>query len=195
MMEKVFEWVKPVAVTIALLLVLKWTGLLGGISYVAQSALLKTGVRNASDSHRAKPEPFDFNFSIRTLQGQAVDFQQFKGKVVFLNLWATWCGPCRAEMPGIQELYNSIDRSQIEFVMLSLDRSEHKQKVLDYIKKSSYSFPAYTPVGYLPEALNVPSIPTTLIINKQGQVVTTEVGATNFNTKRFKKYLQQLAEE
>ncbi|MFZ5972506.1 MAG: TlpA family protein disulfide reductase [Bacteroidota bacterium] len=194
-MKKIIDWVKPAVIATMLLLVLKWSGLLGGISDVAQAALLKTGVRNADHSYTAAPNPFDFNFKIRTLQGQPVDFQQFKGKVVFLNLWATWCGPCRAEMPGIQQLYNTIDRSQIEFVMLSLDRSEHRQKVADYISKAAYSFPAYTPIGNLPAVLNVPSIPTTLIINKQGQIVSTEVGATNFNTKRFKKFLQQLAEE
>ena len=194
-MRAVFDFLKPIGLALAVLFVLKVTGLLGSVSYVAQSALLKTGARNADHEVSDKPEPFDYNFSVRKLSGEAVDFQQFKGKVVFLNLWATWCGPCRAEMPGIQALYDSIDRSQIEFVMLSIDRPEHKQKVSDYLQKSAYTFPAYTPVGYLPQALQVPSIPTTLIINKKGEVVSTEVGATQFNTKRFKKFLSQLAQE
>jgi hypothetical protein len=79
--------------------------------------------------------------------------------------------------------------------MLSLDKSEHKQKIIDYIKKSEFTFPAYTPSGYLPEQLQVPSIPTTFIISKSGKVVSTEIGATNFNTRHFKKYLSQLAAE
>jgi hypothetical protein len=98
-------------------------------------------------------------------------------------------------MPGIQDLYNTIDRTNIEFVMLSIDRPEHKQKINDYLLKSAYTFPAYTPVGHLPQALQVPSIPTTLIINKNGEVVSKEVGATQFNTKRFKKFLTELAQE
>lgn len=194
-MNKVWSYLKPIAVAALILFVLKFTGLLGSVSYVAQSALLKTGIRNAGTEAEAKATDFDYNFSIKTLEGEKLDFGQFKGRVVFINLWATWCGPCRAEMAGIQDLFNSVNHDEIKFVMLSLDKSEHKQKVVDYLNARKFTFNAYTPSGYLPEQLNVPSIPTTLVISKSGKIVSTEVGATNFNTKRFKKFLEQLAAE
>lgn len=194
-MSKIWSFLKPVAGAALLLVVLKFTGLLGSVSYVAQSALLKTGIRNAGTEADGRAADFNYNFSIKTLEGEKLSFEQFKGKVVFINLWATWCGPCRAEMAGIQNLYNTINRDSIQFVMLSLDKSEHKQKVIDYLKAKQFTFNAYTPSGYLPEQLNVPSIPTTLVISKSGKIVSTEVGATNFNTKRFKKFLAQLAAE
>jgi thiol-disulfide isomerase/thioredoxin len=194
-MRIVWGYIKPVAGVIVVLMLLKYTGLLGGVSYVAQSALLKTGIRNADAENDERVKDFDYNFSIRSLDGNKIDFNEFKGKVVFLNLWATWCGPCRAEMAGIQDLYSQLNNDQVYFVMLSLDKSEHKQKIIDYIKKSEFTFPAYTPSGYLPEQLQVPSIPTTFIISKSGKVVSTEIGATNFNTRHFKKYLSQLAAE
>lgn len=196
-MGKVIDFFKPAVGALVIILLLKVTGLLGSVSYVAQSALLMTGIRNAETEpdNNTPARDFNYDFSVRTLTGETVNFGQFRNKVVFLNLWATWCGPCRAEMAGIQELHNSVSSDSVTFVMLSLDKSEHRQKVVDFIKKNNYTFPAYTPVGYLPEQLQVPSIPTTLIISKKGEIVSTEVGATNFNTKRFKKFLAKLAAE
>lgn len=194
-MAKIWSYIKPLATAIAVIMILKVTGLLGSVSYVAQSALLQAGVRNADDSSEEYTKDFDFNFVVQDLKGDKIDFSTFKGKVVFVNLWATWCGPCRAEMPGIQKLHNSIDSKEIAFVMLSLDKNEHKQKVIDYIQKHEFTFPTYRPSGYLPEQLNVPSIPTTLIISREGKIVSTEVGATNFNTKKFRNYLLKLAAE
>jgi peroxiredoxin len=194
-MGKIWSLVKPILAALLILALLKITGLLGSVSYVAQSALLKTGARNAQSETNLKPEDFDYNFSLKTMEGERLDFNKFKGKVIFLNLWATWCGPCRAEMAGIQDLHETINKTNIEFVMLSLDKSEHKQKIVDYVKKNGFSFRAYTPSGFLPQQLQVPSIPTTFIISKRGKIVSTEVGATNFNTRRFKKYLEQLAAE
>jgi thiol-disulfide isomerase/thioredoxin len=170
------------------------TGTLSSISYFANAAIMKTGIMNASPGNDSDvAEPFDYNFKIKTLTGEVVDFNQFKGKVVFINLWATWCGPCRVEMPSIQELYNGLDKDKIQFVMLSLDRNEDLPKIIKYVDKNSFTFPVYQPKGYLPELFQVPSIPTTFIIDKNGNVVSKKVGTTNFNTTKFKKYLEGLA--
>jgi thiol-disulfide isomerase/thioredoxin len=177
-----------------IILILKVTGALSSISYFANAAIMKTGMMNASpgnDSDAA--EPFDYNFKIKTLTGEVIDFNQFKGKVVFINLWATWCGPCRVEMPSIQELYYGLDTDKIQFVMLSLDRNEDLPKIVKYIDKNSFTFPVYQPKGFLPNVLNVPSIPTTFIIDKNGNVVSKKIGTTNFNTNKFKKYLVDLS--
>ena len=144
---------------------------------------------NASVETTNAKEDFDFDFTLKDLKGNAVSVTQFKGKVVFLNLWATWCGPCRAEMPTIQELYNEVDRDKIAFVMLSLDKAEDQAKVVSYIKKKGFTFPVFTVASELPEVLNVPSIPTTFVISKSGKIISQNVGTSNFNTKKFKKFL------
>jgi len=176
---------------VAIIALLKFTGLLGDFAYITQSTALKTGLMDASTSSK-KPVDFDFNFKVKDLNETKYSFDQFKGKVIFLNLWATWCGPCKAEMPGIQELYNSLPADSVVFVMLSLDKEGLQPKVKKYITDKKFTFPVYMPSGFLTEQLNVPSIPTTFIINREGKIVSKEVGTTNFNTPKFKKFLLDL---
>lgn len=134
---------------------------------------------------------FNYDFNIKDLEGNKIDFGQFKDKVVFLNLWATWCGPCRAEMPTIQKLYDKIaDDPNVVFVMLSIDKDKDLPKVVRYLKDKGYTFNGYMPSGYLTEQINVPNIPTTFIISKKGKIISKEVGTTNFNTNRFYKFLK-----
>ncbi len=192
MLVKVFNWFKPLIAAFILLALLQVTGLLSSVSYYSQSAILATGVLDASGKPIKKGEPFDFNFSIKNSAGERFSFEQYKGKVVFLNLWATWCGPCRVEMPTIQSLYEEMDTTGIAFVILSIDRDSDKPKIDAYIAKHKYTFPVYQPSGALTSQLDIPSIPTTFIINKEGNIVAKEVGAKNFDNAKFKKLLKGL---
>lgn len=194
MLTRILNWIKPFLGAFIILALLQLTGLMGSVSYYAQSALLKTGIRNASVEPDKSPEAFDYNFTVRTSSGERVKFEDYKGKVVFLNMWATWCGPCRAEMPTIQSLYEKIDTTGIQFVILSIDRDGDEPKIAKYLKQYEYTFPVYRPSGTLTSQLDIPSIPTTLIINKEGQIVRKEVGATNFDTPKFRKFLLSLTE-
>jgi thiol-disulfide isomerase/thioredoxin len=179
---------------VILLVVLNYTGLIGSISSATQSAFLKTGLLDA-ELDDTKSEIFNYNFTIKDLSGKRFSFEQYKGKVVFINLWATWCGPCRAEMAGIQKLYESVAADSISFIMLSLDRDADQEKVVKYVNTKGFSFPVYLPSGRLTEQLSVPSIPTTFVIGKDGKIVAKEVGTTNFNTDKFRKFLRQLNQE
>lgn len=137
---------------------------------------------------------FDYEFSIQDLDGKIVNFKDYKGKVIFLNIWATWCGPCRAEMASIEQLYSKLDRKNISFVMLSVDRGG-AQGVKNYVSSKKFTFPVFMPATGLPEQLQVPSIPTTFIIGKDGKLISKKVGSTNFDTPEFKEYLEGLAKK
>jgi thiol-disulfide isomerase/thioredoxin len=136
---------------------------------------------------------FDYGFVLKDIQGNKVEVNKYKGKVIFLNLWATWCGPCRAEMASIEKLYTGLNKKNIEFIMLSLDRPGAEQIIKNYIVSKQFTFPVFVPVESLPQQLNVPSIPTTFIIDKAGKIVVKEVGSTNYNTKAYKDLLEGLA--
>ncbi len=179
---------------VVILVVLNYTGLIGSLSSATQSAILKTGLLDA-EVDIARSEIFNYDFTIKDLNGKRFSFDQYKGKVVFINLWATWCGPCRAEMAEIQKLYSSIASDSISFVMLSLDRDTDQEKVVKYVNTKGFTFPVYLPSGRLTEQLSVPSIPTTFVIGKDGKIVAKEVGTTNFNTDKFRKFLRQLKED
>jgi thiol-disulfide isomerase/thioredoxin len=177
-----------------LVAVLYFTGLLGAVSYYSQRVLLVSGLLNARPELKEK-EPFPFDFNLQTLDGRQLNMHDLRGKVLFLNLWATWCGPCRAEMPGIEKLYTSETSDSIVFIMLSLDKRGDERKINNYLTEKGYTFPVYRPVGSLPEKLQVPSIPVTLVVNKKGNVVYRHVGAASYDTNRFKKFLKDLVDE
>jgi thiol-disulfide isomerase/thioredoxin len=179
---------------VVVLVILYFTGGLSQLSSMAQSAMLHSGFADA-DIDDKKDEAFNYNFAIKDLKGNTFSFDQYKGKVVFLNMWATWCGPCKAEMPSIQQLRDQISNEKIAFVMLSLDKEKHVEKVKSYIKDKEFTFPVFMASGYLTDQLQVPSIPTTFIISKEGKIVMKEIGMKNYNTAKIKKFLDGLANE
>ncbi len=188
---RLIEFLKPIFGTLVVIVLLQATGLLGTISSFTQTAALHSGFLNASTDELESQDDFDFDFMMKDLQGNKIKFDQYKGKVVFINLWATWCGPCRAEMADIQKLYDQVDKQKIAFVMLSIDQDKNKGKVESYIHDRSFTFPVFMPSGYLTEQLNVPSIPTTFVVSKEGKIIMKEVGSKNYNTAKFRKFLDE----
>lgn len=114
---------------------------------------------------------------------QVVDLSQFAGKKVFVNLWATWCPPCRAEIPSIESLGAKTDKNKVEFVLLSLDDNFEKAK--SYAARNGMRLPVYYPAGNLPQLFNVEGIPVTYIFNEKGDVIYQQVGSANYDTKEF----------
>lgn len=187
-----FTLLNPIASALVLVAVLQLTGLMSSVSYAAQWVLLETGLQDTDNNPSENEEDFDYQFTIKDLAGVKVSIEKFKGKVIFLNLWATWCGPCRAEMDGIQNLYSNMAKENITFIMLSLDNDRDQEKVVDYLHKNKFTFNAYLPSGYLPQQLRVPQIPTTFVISKEGKIVKKEIGSMRYDTPKFQKFLETL---
>src|SRR5687768_7021686 len=122
-MYKIFSFIKPMLPVALIVTGLYVTGQLGKVASYGQRDVLKTGVLNAG-TEVEEEEDFDFNFTAFSVDGKPLTMDSLKNKVVFLNIWATWCGPCRAEMPTIQSLHNAVASKDIVFVMLSIDRAD-----------------------------------------------------------------------
>src|SRR5687768_5116496 len=134
-LRKIALAIKPWAIFIGIFFLLKVTGLGSGISMLTQSALMKAGVMDMQpDETSSESQAFDYEFTLQDLEGKKVEMSDLKGKVIFLNLWATWCGPCRVEMPSIQNLYNSVDKYKVAFVMLSLDQEDQQPKIVKFVE-------------------------------------------------------------
>lgn len=191
-LRNILNTLRPWMTAIVIVLILNYTGALGQIRTVTHSALISTGILEAPPAV-VDAKSFDYNFVLHDLKGNRIDVNDFRGKVIFLNLWATWCGPCRAEMPSIEKLYTSAASEDIVFVMLSIDRPENHDKVVSYVERKGFTFPVYTPADTLPEILRVPNIPTTFIIGKDGEVKVKEIGAMNYNREKFMRLLSDLA--
>jgi thiol-disulfide isomerase/thioredoxin len=193
-LRKAWNFIKPWVVFVAVMLILRYTGALSGISILTGRALMETGVMDASAEEPAVAKKFNYNFTIKDLDGNVIDVKEYKGKTIFLNLWATWCGPCRMEMPSIQNLYNQVDNKKIMFIMLSIDKQSDHGKVKSYIKDKEFTFPVYTPASILPNQLQVGMIPTTFVIDPEGRIVANERGAANYDTPEFKALLEKLVQ-
>jgi thiol-disulfide isomerase/thioredoxin len=174
-----FARIRAILVGVIVLVILHGIGLFSAVSL--------------SDTEVPRPE-FNYAFTLKDLEGNRIPVESFKGKVIFLNLWATWCGPCRAEMPGIQSLYNKVDNEKIIFIMLSIDRDQDLAKVKKYVRDKSFTFNTYLPSGYLTEQLDVSLIPTTYVVSRDGRIMKREVGAKDYDTPSFRKFLENLAD-
>lgn len=134
----------------------------------------------------------DYDFTLRTQEGELVDFKSLKGKVIFMNLWATWCPPCIAEMPDIQNLYGKAKSDKIAFVMISLDNDPQKAK--KFITRKGYTFPVYTPEGNFPVIYNSGNvIPATFVISPDGHIVIQKDGMAQYDTREMRKFLNDLS--
>jgi thiol-disulfide isomerase/thioredoxin len=168
-----------------------------------QRLMLATGIRNASVAEPAADhasnagsaeaaEGVGAGFKMKDLNGNTVAFESLKGKVIFLNIWATWCPPCIAEMPNIQSLYEKVGSDKIAFVMLSVDEGG-SGKVKKFIDRKGFTFPVYLPATQLPREFYSQAIPTTFIISPEGKIVARQEGMAEYDTKEVREFLQKLA--
>jgi len=123
------------------------------------------------------------SFRMMSAGNQLIDLTQFKGKKIFVNLWATWCPPCRAEIPSIESLAAKTDKTKAEFIMLSLDDNFEKAK--SFAIKNNMKLPVYYPASTLPQLFAVNGIPVTYIFNEKGEIIYQQVGENNYDTKDF----------
>lgn len=136
------------------------------------------------------PDPqADFSMKLINSKGEKVAMEELRGKVIFMNIWATWCPPCIAEMPGINKLYGDVDKDKVAFIMLSVDQDY--KKAIDFNKKKGYDFEVYTPAQSMPEMYYTQSIPTTYVINARGKLVLTQMGMGDYDTREFREFLKE----
>jgi cytochrome c biogenesis protein CcmG/thiol:disulfide interchange protein DsbE len=135
------------------------------------------------------------NFKLEALDGSTVSLEQLKGKVVFLNIWATWCGPCREEMPSMETLYDEL-RTNRDFVMLAVSQdTKGRLVVAPYVEKNGYHFKVLLdPENKVGEAYDVSGVPETFIIDRGGRIVAHHMGAFDWSRPDVKDALRQLLE-
>ncbi len=134
------------------------------------------------------------NFKLEdAFTGQTVSLDSLKGKVVFLNVWATWCGPCREEMPSMETLYDELKNNK-DFVMLAVSQdAKGKSAVVPYVEKNGYHFRILLdPENKVGDAYGVSGVPETFIIDRNGRIVAHHMGAFDWSRPDVKEALQQL---
>ncbi len=178
------------------------TGLHTEVIAFVQRGLLSTGILNPNvgkiiearnnemqNGVLANFTKADLNFKLIDKNGNITSLAEMQGKVIFINMWATWCSPCIAEMPSISKLQKQMG-NEVSFVILSLDDDFEKAKAFDIRKR--YNLPIYSLVGNMPAMFDSSTIPTTYIIDAKGNLVLTHTGMADYNSEKFKKFLRSL---
>jgi len=140
------------------------------------------------------PVPIPVEVTLQDLNGKQVSLSDLQGKVLFLNFWATWCPPCREEMPAMQKLHNRLKDK--DFLMVAIDLQEPASQVKKYLKEYQFTFMSLldskAEVGLL---FGIRSIPTTLILDKQGMIIGAAVGPRDWASKKSIALFEHLIDQ
>jgi thiol-disulfide isomerase/thioredoxin len=127
-------------------------------------------------------------WQLKSLAGKPASLADFKGKVVFLDVWATYCGPCVNEMKGIKRLADSVRNENVAFLLAARDDEAH---VTEFLRKHPIDLPTYLASGGAPDMPAV-AIPATYILDRQGAAVFQHIGAAKWDTDNVRSYLHSL---
>ncbi len=131
------------------------------------------------------------NVVFANASGERIQLADLKGKVVFINFWATWCPPCIAEMPSINSLYKKYE-SNNNIIFLMVDADGDLKKSVNFISKGGFDLPVYIPASEIPESMFGSSLPTTVVLNKQGQIVFHHEGSADYQNAGFIEFIEGL---
>ncbi len=142
------------------------------------SAAFAMGEKVSQSKHR--------DFTLKDIHGHKHTLSDYRGKYVFLNFWATWCPPCRDEMPSMQKVYDTWNKK--DYVMLAVNINENRAKVKRFAQENGYTFPILIDNdGKIASRYGIRGIPATFFIDKQGNVVKKIVGSRHWDMKTIKR--------
>jgi thiol-disulfide isomerase/thioredoxin len=145
----------------------------------------KIGIQLMKEKRKA-PDCF-----LEALNGERIQLKALKGKIIFLNFWATWCGPCKEEMPSMEALYQKFKGKDFVFLTVAVDYGGTK-RVREFMEKYRYHFPVLIdPDGKTLDLFEINKIPSTLIIDKKGRIIGRAIGPRDWNSPEVVSLLNQ----
>ena len=134
----------------------------------------------------------DFEWKLQGLEGEETSLAAFEGKVLFVNLWATWCGPCVVEMPSIQRLYEQFQQEDVKFLLVS---DEPPDVVEPFVQEKGWELPMYVSSDEKPYVFESRGIPATFILDREGRIVFRHVGSARWDDESAIRFLNGLLEK
>ncbi|MDY0290770.1 MAG: TlpA disulfide reductase family protein [Desulfuromonadaceae bacterium] len=132
------------------------------------------------------------NFTLENMQGEEVTLSDLQGKVVLVNFWATWCPPCRQEMPSMESLYRHLKDQGFEMLAINVEKNG-PEAVSSFLSDKSHSFPIlFDPQAQVQRLYNVSKYPETFVVDRNGIVVEHVVGAIDWMQPSVVEYLENL---
>ncbi len=135
--------------------------------------------------HSVALSPSDMDYTFYDMHGDSFNLLNYKGSPIFLNLWATWCGPCKAELPSIASLVQGHSGEGKIFLI----SNEKHEVVVDFLKKEKLDLPVFYS-EYVPKFVTTQSIPVTYIIDREGKVLINKMGAADWSDPHILELLK-----
>lgn len=130
-------------------------------------------------------------FSLKDIDGNLHRISDYKGKVVVVNFWATWCPPCRAEMPSMQRAWEQLREEDI--MMLAIDVGEEEDAILEFMASYPVDFPMLLDTeSTVSEAWKVKGLPTTFVVDQWGRKVYRAIGGREWDAPNLLKKVRAL---
>lgn len=170
-----------------------------GLVAVGAAAMTLITLRQSQAGRQAEPSviPAQADYpapilALKDLDGAPRSLSDYRGQVVLVNLWATWCPPCVAELPALEAFYR--DHAREGFVIIGINDGEDQAVVKDFVTRTGLTFPIWMDPTYLSEsAFKTMNLPSSYVINRQGQVRLQWVGA--ISRAMLDKYVIPIIEE
>lgn len=159
---------------------------------LVMQGLMEIGLFKPSISNQKNTPKIDLSaIKFKDAKSNVLSLGDLKGKIVFLNFWATWCPPCLAEMPSVNKLYQQFGNDS-EVVFLLIDADGDFVKAQAYMDRKKYKMSIYTFASSIPKEIFSGSLPTTLVFDKKGRISYTGEGAANYANPKFITFIQEL---
>lgn len=156
--------------------------------------LVQTGLFNASIKETTTVDQPSVDFDFDDGKGNVRNTASLRGKVVFVNFWASWCPPCRTEFPSIETLYSKFkDNPNVFFLMVNEDGDI--EAGLGYLEKENFSVPFYRRSGTVPGEIYSGALPTTVVLDKSGKVRFHHTAFANYSSDKFVRQVEELINE
>jgi len=144
----------------------------------------------------AKPQGYSgsvpTDLAFRSHDGKLITISEHKGEVYFINFWATWCPPCRAEMPSINSLSTKIqNKEKVHFIMVDVDNKISNS--VKYMKRNSFGLTVYSIESPIPEYIFSGTLPTTIIVGPKGDIVFQHSGLADYDNFEMLNFINTLS--
>ncbi len=133
----------------------------------------------------------DLGWSVRTLDGEVVRLEELRGRPLFVNVWATWCPPCVAELGSIRALMDALEGSDVAFLLVS---PEDVGTVAPFVEGLGYPLPVAVEHTRMPGSWGVAALPTTVVVDRAGRIVLRHRGAADWSQEAVRAFLASLGE-
>ncbi|GEJ43548.1 TlpA disulfide reductase family protein [Chryseobacterium sp. ON_d1] len=161
---------------------------------VASTGILNSTISASKETQEISTKASYAGFILKNEDGPIIDPSALQNKVIFINFWASWCPPCRAEFPSVQKLYDRY-KNNPDMIFLTVNLDDNVASGKSYLKEKGFTVPFIVPAGNIPGVLYSGSLPTTVVLDKKGEIRLHHKGLADYSKDSFYRQIEELLKE